>query len=63
MAKQDINKFFLEQISDQQVLGMMDYLAKYKDTIKQTMLFDVTTLYFESLKEDDMHELDFNFLK
>ena len=69
-----LSKHFQKQFTHDQVLRMMDHLHDQKDRVKKQMsekmkaesqsldllLFDVTTLYFESTNEDDLRKYGYS---
>ncbi len=69
-----IEKFFSKQISHKQVLTMMDRVFKEEDVLRQkvfeslaskgsdfnVLLFDVTTLYFESTMQGELRDFGYS---
>ena len=69
-----LEKHFLKLISHKQVLGMMDHLSYRLDSIRQkvfhsilkekpnleVLLFDVTTLYFESIHSTELQDFGYS---
>ena len=69
-----LEEFFNERVSHKQVLFMMDHLSRKEEEIRERifhsvvertdkfemLLFDVTTLYFESVGSDDLRDFGYS---
>ena len=69
-----IKEYFHREFSYKQILDMMDHIAENEDQLRtkifntalndrkdlELVLFDVTTLYFESIKLDDLRDFGFS---
>ena len=67
-------KIFYKDISYKQIFGMLDHISDHEDTLKaklfkhlmkgrqhlDSLLFDVTTLHFESVNADDLRDFGYS---
>jgi transposase len=75
-TSQILNKFYQKDLSEDQIYNLMDVLIEHENNIKEKvfqatqsysenkvvnlLLFDVTTLYFESQKADELKEFGYS---